>query len=419
VSSARAALLIAVVALAGAGVVAFVSRTPAEVRTAEPGPSAQDPSLGSSFSDAQVARHGAYRGPTYLGFFVGLAIEIVTLIALARGPLPRLATSLSDVRGGFAVRVALIALFVAAVTTAAALPLSYVRGFAIQRAWGLSTQDVGGWSSDVGRGFAITAVIAAISAVVFYGLLRWQPRTWWAWGWAAFSLLSALLVFLYPVVIAPLFNKFTPLPDAELASEIRSLAREVGVDVDEVLVADASRRTTAENAYVAGLGNTKRVVVYDTLLEGGGSDDTLFVVAHELGHAKDNHVIKNVGLSCLGLAVGFAALYWLAGRPSVWGWAGAEGIADPRGLPVILLFATVMGVLSLPAQNAVSRNFERAADRTAFSLISDPDPAVRSFRRLALANLADLRPPAVVEFMFFTHPSIPDRIDTALSTSGP
>lgn len=398
---------------------ALVSRTPPEVRAAEPGPAATDPSLGASFSDEQISRHGAYRGPSYLAFFVALAIEVVTLIALVRGPLPRLASSLDGIRGGLPVRVALIALFVAAVTTAAALPLSYVRGYAMQKAWGLSTQDVGGWLSDVGRGFAISAVIAAISAVVFYGLLRWQPRSWWVWGWAAFSLLSALLVFLYPVVIAPLFNKFTPLQDAELATEIRSLASEAGVDVDEVLVADASRRTTAENAYVAGLGSTKRVVVYDTLLEAGGRDDTLFVVAHELGHAKENHVLKNVGLSCIGLAVGFGALFWLAGRPGVWRWAGAEGIADPRGLPIILLFATVAGVLSLPAQNAVSRSFERSADRTAFSLLPDPDPAIRSFRRLAFSNLADLRPPASVEFLFFTHPSIPDRIETAQSSARP
>ncbi|MDQ3955691.1 MAG: M48 family metallopeptidase [Actinomycetota bacterium] len=418
-SSARAAALIALVALVGAGVVAFVSRTPPEVRAAEPGPAATDPSLGASFSDEQISRHGAYRGPSYLAFFVGLTIEIVTLVALARGPLPRLASSLNGIRGGLPVRVALIALFVAAVATAAALPLSYVRGYAMQKAWSLSTQNVGGWLSDVGRGFAVSAVIAAISAIVFYGLLRWQPRTWWVWGWAAFSLLSALLVFLYPVVIAPLFNKFTPLQDAELAADIRSIASDAGVDVDEVLVADASRRTTAENAYVAGLGSTKRVVVYDTFLEGGGREDTLFVVAHELGHAKENHVLKNVGLSCIGLAVGFGALYWLAARSGVWRWAGAEGIADPTGLPVILLFATVMGVLSLPAQNAVSRSFERAADRTAFSLLPDPDPAIRSFRRLAFSNLADLRPPAPVEFLFFTHPSIPDRIETARSSARP
>ena len=418
-SSARAAVVIAVVALVGAGVVAFVSRTPADVRAAEPGAAATDPSLGASFSEEQIARHGAYRGPTYLAFFVGLAIEIVTLIALARGPLPRLASALDSVRGGFPVRVALIGLFVAAVTTAAALPLSYVRGYAIQKAWGLSTQNIGGWMSDVGRGFAVSAVIAAISTIVFYGLVRWQPRTWWVWGWAAFSLLTALLVFLYPVVIAPLFNKFTPLQDEQLAADIRSLARDVGVKVDEILVADASRRTTAENAYVAGLGSTKRVVVYDTLLEGGGRDDTLFVVAHELGHEKENHVLKNVGLSCIGLAVGFGALFWLASRPEVWRWAGADGIADPRGLPVVLLFAAVLGIMSLPAQNAVSRSFERAADRTAFTLLPDPDPAVRSFRRLAFSNLADLRPPAPVEYLFFTHPPIPDRIEAAVSTTGP
>ena len=244
--------------------------------------------------------------------------------------------------------------------------------------------------------------------------MRWQPRAWWGIGWATFTALNALLVIVWPILIAPLFNRFTPLEDGPLRDRVLQLSEEADVRIDDVLVVDASRRSTVENAYVAGLGGTKRMVLYDTLIEGGSEDETAFVVAHELGHEKESHVLKGVALAALGLLAGFGALAWLSGRPGIWRWAGAEGIADVRALPVLLLFAAVAGLLTLPLQNSVSRSFESRADEVALDLTNDPDTAVRTFRRLAFANLADLRAPQAVVTLLYSHPAIPDRIEAAL-----
>ena len=417
-SLSRALLIGLILSCAAAAVVALSSRAPAALRNYEPDRAATDPELGAEFTDEQIERHGIFRRSAYLGYALALVLEIVILVLLARGPVGRLVTAIEGWPGGLIVHAAAIGVAVAAATTVVALPLSLVRGYVVNRAWGLSTQDIGGWALDMAKGLGVAAVLAAVATIAFFAVVRWQPRTWWLWGWAAFTALSALLVWLYPVAIAPLFNKFTPLGDARLAERITALADDAGVAVDEVLVADASRRTTTENAYVAGLGATKQVVVYDTLLEGGTSEETLFVVAHELGHEKENHVLKSVLVSSAGLLAGFAGLKLLAGWNGLWSWAGASGIADLRALPILLLFAVVAGFLALPVQNTVSRSFESRADAIAFELTDEPDVAIRSFRRLAFANLADLRPPRLAVLWLFGHPPLPERIEAAL-VAGP
>jgi STE24 endopeptidase len=252
---------------------------------------------------------------------------------------------------------------------------------------------------------------------VFFGLVRWLPRWWWLAGWAAFSVLTVLFTFLWPIAIAPLFNKFTPLDDPQLTKRIVALADEAGVPLKEVLVADASKRSTAENAYVAGLGGTKQLVLYDTLLKNGDDDETLFVVAHELGHKVRDHVVKGLALSCLGLFLGFAVLGWLSHRSDVWSWAGAGGVTDIRALPLLLAFASLAALLTLPIQNTVSRHFETQADETAMTLTHDPDTAVRVFRRLAFSNISDLRPPPIATWLLFTHPPVADRIEAVVAGS--
>jgi STE24 endopeptidase len=409
-SIARAVVIIGVFAVLCAGAVALASRAPASIRSESPGPGALDPARGASFTDAEIARHGRYRAPSYLSYALQILLGIVVLVVLARGPLGRFVEWIGGWPGGWVTRALACSALVLLVTTIAMLPMSYVRGYAMEHAWGLSTQDAGGWLSDAVRTLLVAAVTSGIAAVAFFGLVRWQPRTWWIWGWAAFSLLTAVLVFVWPILVAPLFNKFTPLQDSQLAGEIRTLASEAGVDVDQVLVADASRRTTAENAYVAGLGSTKRMVLYDTLLEGEDDRQALFVAAHELGHARESHVVKNVVLSSAGLLVAFGALALLARHEGVWSWAGASGIADVRALPVLLLFAAAAELLLLPAANTVSRRFEAHADRIAIELTGDPDAAVESFRRLAYSNIADLQPPAPLVWVLYTHPPTTDRI---------
>lgn len=417
-SAARAFLFISVLSLAAAGVGALASRVPAEIRADKAGPEATDPSLGASFTDAQIERHGAYRRGAYVGFGAALLLEIAVLVILARGPLASFLRLTENVPGGWVTQALLAALFITVVGWLAQLPLAYVRGFEIQHAWGLSTQSHAAWLLDRARSLLVGAVVASVAAIVFFGLVRWQPRSWWVWGWLGFTALTALLYFLYPVAIAPLFNRFTPLDDPQLEASIRSLAGEAGVTVDEVLVADASKRSTVENAYVAGIGATKQVVLYDTLLEAGDRAETEYVVAHELGHEVEDHVLKNLVVSSAGLLLGFGVLAVLARQRDLWQWAGAESLRDPLALPLLVLFATVAGLVLLPAQNAVSRSFERTADRIAIGLTEDPATAIKVHRRLAFANLSDLRPPAAAVWLLYSHPPVRDRI-RAVAESAP
>ncbi len=414
-SDARAFALIAVVAVAAGITLALVSRAPESIREAEPPPNATDPARKATFTDEQIARHAAYRGPGYFAFFLAAIAEIAILFLLTRGPMQRIFDVVRDLPGGWLSTAVAGAALVAVILFLAGLPIAYVRGYSVQHAWELSTQPVAGWISDQSRALLVGLVMTAVAATAFYGLVRWQPRTWWLWGWAAFTVLTAILFFVYPVLIAPLFNRFVPLQPGPLREQALALSREAGVDVDEVLVADASRRTLTENAYVAGLGSTKRLVLYDTLVREGGVDESAFVIAHELGHEVHNHIWKNVAVTSAGLLVAFAVFGWLAGRDEVWRWAGATAIGDIRGLPVLLALGVVGGLIALPAQNAMSRYFERQADAVAFRLVDDPGAAVKTFRRLAFSNLADLAPSDAAVAYFFSHPPVKDRIRAALA----
>jgi len=415
VNTARAVVLIVVLALASAGLVAWFSRAPASLRAAEPGPEATDPALGAEFTEEQIARGDAFRSPSYLSFAVGAVLQLTVLLVIARGPMRRLVEALDRVPGGWPVRALLAAIALTVVLSLATAPLSYVRGYVVAHDWGLSTQDIGGWISDQARSLLVAAGTMSVAAVAFYGVVRWRPGSWWLWGWGAFTLLTLILAYLYPVIIAPLFFNFTPVSDEELSREVKSMAAEAGIEVDRVLVADASRRTTSENAYVAGFGSTRQVVVYDTLLEAGGRDETLFIVAHELGHQRANHVLKNVALASLALLGSFALLGWLGAGTWPWSWAGAGGVGDLKALPLLAVFALLVGFLLLPLENYVSRNFERQADEAALELTDDPDTAVRTFRRLAFANIAHLDPPQLAVWTLYTHPPIRDRIELFLA----
>jgi STE24 endopeptidase len=415
VNTARAAVLIVVLALASAGVVAWLSRAPASLRAAEPGPGATDPALGAEFTQEQIDRGRAFRTPGYVSVAVGAVLQLTVLLVVARGPMGRLADALERVPGGWPVRALLAAVALTVVLALATAPLSYVRGYVVAHDWGLSTQNLGGWLSDQGRSLLVAAGTISVAVVAFYAVVRWRPGSWWVWGWGSFTLLTLVLAYLYPVIIAPLFFNFTPVADEELGREVKSMAAAAGIEVDRVLVADASRRTTSENAYVAGFGSTKQVVVYDTLLEAGDRDETLFIVAHELGHQRANHVLKNVALASIALLGSFALLAWLAGGVRPWSWSGGEGVGDLKALPLLVGFALIVGFVLLPLENYVSRTFERQADETALELTDDPDTATRTFRRLAFANIADLDPPRIAVWILYTHPPITDRIELFLA----
>ncbi|MDH6578444.1 M48 family metalloprotease [Kitasatospora sp. MAP5-34] len=310
----------------------------------------------------------------------------------------------AEVLGGTAVLVLL--------GQAVGLPFT-ARVRAIRTGYGLVTQGWGGWALDVLRGLALTLPLALAAVYGLYALTEWSPQHWWLPAAGVAALLVAALSFLYPLLVEPVFNRFTPMEPGPQRSALLRLAERDAIRVKDVLVADASRRTTALNAYVSGLGATRRIVTYDTLLHTAEPREVELVVAHELGHVKHRDVLTGTLLGALGAALAVCLLGLSAAWQPLLSAAGAPGVADPRSLPLLAACAAVLSLLAGPPQCAASRRIETRADRHALELTADPDGFIAMQRRLAVANVSDVDPPRLLELLFATHPSAVRRIAAA------
>ncbi|MGK5684664.1 M48 family metallopeptidase [Actinoplanes sp. URMC 104] len=350
-------------------------------------------------------RPGSY-GSMVLGLIVALVVGLTPLGAwlVTQAGRPFGGHWLAQaVLGGFAV------VLVAEVVT---LPFAAWRHTIVVR-YGISTQTWGAWTVDLVKGWAVGAVIGGLALAGFYTVTHFAPRWWWAFGAAGAAGLLVLLSFVLPVLVEPVFNKFTPMPDGPLRTELVELAARDGVPVKDVLVADASRRTRAVNAYVSGLGPTRRIVVYDTMLTEAEPAEVVSVAAHELGHAKDGDVLTGTILGALGTAAAVIALYLLGS----WQWlldrAGVGAIGEPRAIGLLIALVTLAGLVAGPAQAFVSRRVEARADEHALTLTGDPATFEAMQRRLGTVNLSDPDPPAWEHLMFASHPSTVERMAAA------
>jgi Zn-dependent protease with chaperone function len=355
--------------------------------------------MDEGFSADERARARAYHRPLYLALLVDVALAAGLLAALAWTPLGHWLfsplTSLSPVAAA-AAYAAVVTVFSSVVRA----PLAFWRGWWRERHWGFSTQGAGGWLGDRAKGLAVSIVLGAGAWAAALALARTLPGWWALPSGAALALAVLLLSFVAPVVLEPLFNRFRPLDDETLAASLRRLSTRAGVPVREVLVADASRRTTKVNAYVSGIGRTRRVVVFDTLLEAADPAEVEVVVAHELGHRRDGHVVKLTLLAMAGAALAVLVLWAVLGTR----------VADPRSLPEALLLILALELVALAPGAWLSRRFERAADRCSLDLTEKPAAFARAHLELARRNLSDLEPPRLVYLLLFSHPTAPERL---------
>src|SRR5439155_3995331 len=352
------------------------------------------------FSAEEVARARSYHRPLYWAGAADVAIEagvLATLVwtgagaALDPGSLPWW--------GRTPAYAAIVVTAVAAIRT----PLALWSGLIRERRWGFSTQRLPSWAADRAKAVGVNIVLTAVALLGLVGLARALPGWWVAPAAAAFAFAALLLSFLAPVALEPLFNRYSPLQDATLAAELRRLAERAGVPIRDVLVQDTSRRTRKANAYVSGLARTRRVVVSDTLLEQASPAEVRLVVAHELGHRRERHVLLGTLLAMAGA---------VAAMVVVWALLGTR-VGDPQRVPLVLLIGLAIGLTSLPALTAVSRRWERAADRYSLDLTGDRAAYATVFRRLAQTNLTDLDPPRLLYLLLFTHPTPPERLAAA------
>ena len=364
------------------------------------------------FSGEQVERARRYHRPLYVALGIDLVAGIGVLALLAFSRVGDAAFRLVDAGPWWLDALAFVAV-VLVIATLARLPVSFWRSYLHEKEWDLSTQALSGWLADTGKAFAVTLVFSWIWIGGLIALARAFP-SWWPLVAAAGSAAFVLVVgFVAPVLLEPLFNRFEPLADAELADELRSLARSVGTPIRDVLVADASRRTKKSNAYVSGFGATRRVVLFDTLLERSEPRAVKLVVAHELGHRHDRHVAKGTALGMLGAVGAVLAMWALLRSADVRSAIGRSGAGDPRVVPFLMLVGLVLELLALPFVTALSRRWERAADRFSLEVTRDPEAFETAHRELATSNVSDLQPPRALYVLTFSHPTPAERIAAA------
>lgn len=359
--------------------------------------------LGDHFSDAEIARGRAFARPQ-LGLALARgALEAAALAEFVRRPPHLLARDWRRPLLGAAITAA----GVSAALTVEALPLRAL-GRRRAQAVGLDTQSWRAWTADLAKATVLRTVFTSAGGVAAVGMARRWPRGWWlpaAGGSVAFG---AGLAALAPLLLDPIFNTFTPLPDGETRDDVLNLARAAGVTVRGVYSVDASRRTTAANAYVTGLGPSRRVVLFDTLLEGFDRDQIRLVVAHELAHVRHRDVLRSLAYAA---AVAPPAAYAVQ-RVSC-ELSGEQGTAAM--LPALALASTLISIPLGMIASRLSRAVERRADHFALTLAGAPDAFVAFERDIALRNVADLDPPRWVTALLSSHPPTAERIGAALA----
>ena len=281
---------------------------------------------------------------------------------------------------------------------------------------GLATQSWPDWAVDVVKFAGIGAVIAAIGGLAAMALVRRFPRNWWAPGAVLVIAYGVVTIWLYPILIDPLFNRFEKLKPGQLRTEVMQLADRAGVDVGEVYRVDASRRTSAANAYVIGLGHSKRVVLYDNLIEDFPRDEVRLVVAHELGHQKHDDLLRGLAWLALVAPAGTFLVQALAerfGRRERLGETRAR--PGPSALPAIALAIGLVGFGLGVASNALSRPVEATADSFALDLTRHPGDFISFERRITVQNVCDPDPPKLYQVPFGTHPTPVERIGSGIA----
>ena len=299
------------------------------------------------------------------------------------------------------------------------LPFSYYNGFVLPHRFGLSNQNLAGWLGDLAKGLVLSAVLGILIIEIVYAVLRLSPDWWWLWVAAILLLFTILLANLAPIILMPIFYKFVPLGDehAELVERLLHLAERADTRVRGVFTFDMSRRTKAANAALTGLGNTRRIILGDTLVNEFTTDEIETILAHELAHQVHRDIPVGILLESAMTLIGL----YLASWGMRWGVA-YFGFSSPADVAAMPLFIAVMGAYSLvtmPLGNAFSRWRERRADEYAVRATGNGAAYASALARLANQNLADVEPEAWVEFLLYSHPALSKRIAMAQNLGMP
>ncbi len=285
------------------------------------------------------------------------------------------------------------------------LPLSYCRGYIIEHRFGLSNQTLSMWFLDYLKQNGISILISSLGMTGIYALMVYVPGYWWIISAVVLAIFIVVMTYLYPIIIDPLFYKFEKLGDTELKEQIINIADRAGIEVNEVLIADASRKTGKANAYFSGVGSSRRIVVYDNLVNNFTREEVLNVIAHEMGHWHHMHIFKNIIMGIITGTIGLFIINFVFTRSGM--------VGDFRSIFIIILLISVISFLLLPIQNAISRSFERQADNFAMQATANTSAQIQLMVKLGESNLSNISPGRYIKYFLYSHPPIMERIESA------
>lgn len=368
----------------------------------------------------EMLRHSRILDTLYFsGFVYGVAVLV---FLLASGISWRMRDLAERITGGRRARLAgvlvsaIYAVLFSLVTFVMQFPLSFYASYVVPHQFDLSEQDFPSWLADEAKELGVEIILSVVAAALVLLAMR-MFRRWWLVVWLGSIPVMIFVVIIAPVIIDPLFNDFRPLRDPGLAQTLLEEASRAGIEVDRVFEVDKSRQTTTMNAYVTGIGPTKRIVLWDTLLDKMTRDEIVAVMGHEMGHYVLHHLWKGLAFS---VAIVFVVLFLAqpAYERALARWGGSWGLrekGDAASLPVFLLIVSIVVFLLSPAINGYSRHIEHEADVFGLELTGLNEPMASSFVKFAEDSKVNPRPSAFIEFWRYSHPSLARRIDFALA----
>lgn len=297
------------------------------------------------------------------------------------------------------------------------LPFDFYHTFVIEEKYGFNRSSLRTWVTDHLKVIALSVCLLTLMLAPILWAIQAFPRAWWILGFLLISGIQILLTLLYPILIAPLFNRFEPLDDQHLTQRLKGLMQEAGLRIKGIFQMDAGRRSRHTNAYFTGLGKTKRVVLFDTLIHTHPDDEILAVLAHEVGHFKGKHILKQLIVFEGSMLAAFYLTYCLMQWPFLYATFGFDLFRAHAGLLIAGIFWQKIGFFLRPPYMALSRRFERHADAFAIDLLSATDPLVSALKRMAADNLANLAPHPVHVWFNASHPPLAERV-TRLKEAG-
>jgi len=290
------------------------------------------------------------------------------------------------------------------------IPFDLYRTFGIEKKYGFSTTTAGLWFSDQLKSTLISLVLLVVFLSLLFALMRWTPGSWWLWVWLVFSVFQLLLSWIYPVLIAPLFNRFVPVQDEALRGRIFALMQQCGLKAKEIYQVDAGKRSRHTNAYFTGLGRTKRIVLYDTLLSAHDHEEILSILAHEIGHWKKRHVFRQILTLELFALVLLLGIHALVEWPLLYRTFGFAEATPYVGVFLVVILLEPFLYFLTPVLSIRARRYEREADRFAFECIGTGVHLARAMKKLAKDNLANLHPHPLYAWFYYSHPPLTRRI---------